>query len=98
MSSESIIAKCRSRSGAPSRGRRPAPGPQPISRSVSADSGARNAARACAPIQAPRFGSQGRCALLMDEGTTPKYFRKTRLKCDELEKPQEKAKIGRAHV
>jgi hypothetical protein len=27
----------------------------------------------------------------MDDGTIPKYLRKTRLKCDELEKPQEKA-------
>jgi hypothetical protein len=27
----------------------------------------------------------------IEEGTTPKYFLNTRLKCDELEKPQEKA-------
>ena len=31
------------------------------------------------------------CALWIDDGTTPKYFRNTRLKCDELEKPQENA-------
>jgi hypothetical protein len=27
----------------------------------------------------------------MEDGTTPKYLLKTRLKCDELEKPHEKA-------
>src|SRR5262249_31745854 len=31
------------------------------------------------------------CALWMAEGTKPKCFRKTRLKCDELEKPHENA-------
>jgi hypothetical protein len=30
-------------------------------------------------------------ALWMEEGTIPKYLRKTRLKCDELEKPHENA-------
>ena len=30
-------------------------------------------------------------ALWIEDGTTPKYFRNTRLKCDELEKPHEKA-------
>ena len=32
-----------------------------------------------------------RYVLWIEEGTTPKYLRKTRLKCDELEKPQENA-------
>jgi hypothetical protein len=31
------------------------------------------------------------CALWMAEGTNPKCFRNTRLKCDELEKPHENA-------
>src|SRR5713226_8331748 len=31
------------------------------------------------------------CALWMEDGTIPKYLRKTRLKCDELEKPHENA-------
>ena len=31
------------------------------------------------------------CALWIEDGTIPKYFRKTRLKCDELEKPHENA-------
>jgi hypothetical protein len=30
-------------------------------------------------------------ALWIADGTTPKYFRNTRLKCEELEKPHEKA-------
>src|SRR5690349_12097472 len=51
-----------------------------------------------------RFQQQGRyvsrcagsswascCALWMDDGCMPKYRLKTRLKCEELEKPQEKA-------
>jgi hypothetical protein len=31
------------------------------------------------------------CALWIEDGTIPKYLRKTRLKCDELEKPHENA-------
>ena len=31
------------------------------------------------------------CALWIEDGTIPKYFRNTRLKCDELEKPHENA-------
>lgn len=54
-------------------------------------SAARTIRRADRPPQAMSGDTPPCCPLWMAEGATPKHFRNTRLKCDELEKPQENA-------